>query len=366
MISLSNPPHYHLVGLGLIGGSIAGGLKDTPYRLTGWDNLDQRRQDALDRKLIEEVYSPGRLPESVSGVILAVPVPEMVSVVEEILEGSAQPQFITDVGSTKEEICNRMRNLLPADISFIGAHPMAGSEESGLSASDPILFENAICVITPSKENQTHLLDVIQLWETLGAHVFEMNPSEHDRAVAYVSHLPHLNAAALLHGVGSLQGHEETVLPLASGGFRDTTRVAAGDPDLWRDILESNRPRVTSAIDRLIEVLKDVKGLMESSKWGELKEWLEEARTVRSEIPAKTKGLVGTLFELKILAPDQPGILAHVTGALADASINISDIEVLRVREGERGTIRLRFRRKHELERARSILAETPGEIEII
>jgi prephenate dehydrogenase len=366
MIFLSNNHHLHIVGLGLIGASVAGALKDTPYKVTGWDHSEQIRAKALDRELVDDLHSPDSYPESVSGVLLAVPVPEMSSVVDDMLKNSVKPRFVTDVGSTKQQVCDEMNRLLPDDVPFIGAHPMAGSEESGLSASDPILFENAICVITPTEPNQRHLLDVIQLWETIGAHVLEMTPSEHDRSVAYVSHLPHINAAGLLHGARTVPDHESNVLPLAAGGFRDTTRVAEGAPDLWRDILQTNQDQILDAIDNFIDNLQDARTMIDESSWDELTNWLESAKSVRDQIPEKTKGLIGSIFELKILAPDKPGILAHITTTLAEASINISDIEVLRVREGERGSIKLGFRRQEELSKARNVLQESSEDIEII
>ncbi len=363
---MSKNGHLHVIGLGLIGGSIAGGLRESPYRVTGWDQSEQHRQGARKRNLVKDVYPPEGLPESVSGVILAIPVPEMIPVAEALLEAEHQPEFITDVGSTKQQVCDAMEDLLPEGLPFLGAHPMAGSEDSGLEASDPILFENAICVITPTDPDHRYLLDVIQIWETLGAHVVEMDPREHDQTVSHVSHLPHLNAAALLQGIRSVENYEETLLPLAAGGFRDTTRVAEGDPDLWRDIFETNSGQVLDAIDNFIDVMEDARSHLEEGNWSGLTEWLDEARTVRDQIPEKTKGLLGTLFELKILAPDEPGILANITGILAEKSINISDIEVLRVREGERGSIRLGFRHREELKQAREVLSEANGDIEII
>ena len=363
---MGNSRHIHLVGLGLIGGSIAGGLRDGPYRVTGWDQIEEHRREALERGIVEDVHPPEDLPESVSGVVLAIPVPEMIPVAEAILQTDQNPEFVTDVGSTKQQVCEAMEELLPEDLPFIGAHPMAGSEDSGLGASDPILFENAITVITPTNPDQRYLLEVIQLWESLGAHVIEMDPEEHDRTVAHVSHLPHLNAAALLHGVRSVEDYENNLLPLAAGGFRDTTRVAEGDPDLWRDIFETNRDQVLEAINSFMTVLEDARTQIEEGDWSALTEWLDQARDVRDQIPEKTKGLIGSLFELKILAPDEPGILAQITGVLAEESINISDIEVLRVREGERGSIRLGFRHREELNRARAVLSEANGDIEII
>ncbi|MFB6347347.1 MAG: prephenate dehydrogenase/arogenate dehydrogenase family protein [bacterium] len=363
---MDNKTHLHIIGLGLIGGSVAGGLREAPYTVSGWDTEESTRQEALDRELIESVYPPDDLPESVSGVLLAIPVPEMVPVTETLMDSNHLPEFITDVGSTKSWVCDRMKSLLKGEPRFIGAHPMAGSEESGLSAADPILFENAISVITPTVAGEKHLLDVIQIWETLGAHVLEMSPDQHDTAVAHVSHLPHLNAAALLQTIQEVPNSETQALPLAAGGFRDTTRVAEGDPGLWRDIFKTNKDRITSGIENFVDVLKEAKAYIENDEWEEITRWLDEARQTRDEIPEKTKGLLGSLFELKILAPDKPGILAHITGTLAEESINITDIEVLKIREGELGTIRLRFRRQDQLEEARQVLTDTDEEIRII
>lgn len=363
---MNNTTHLHIVGLGLIGGSIAGGLRDSPYHVTGWDVKESSRNEALERELVSDVHPPGELPDSVSGVVLAIPVADMVPVAETLVENDSQPEFITDVGSTKAWVCERMKSILQGRPRFIGAHPMAGSEQSGLSASDPILFENAICVITPTVAGEQYLLNVIQIWETLGAHVLEMSPDQHDTAVAQVSHLPHLNAAGLLQTVDGLEDFRELVLPLAAGGFRDTTRIAEGDPGLWRDIFKTNKDKIGSAVENFIEVLEQAREYIEADRWEELTRWLDEARQVRDRIPEKTKGLMGSLFELKILAPDKPGILAHLTSTLAEESINISDIEVLKVREGEMGTIRLRFRRKDQLEDAREVLSDTDEEIRII
>lgn len=363
---MSNNTHLHVVGLGLIGGSVAKGLRDSPYRITGWDEDGEVRESALDRGVVEATHPPDQLPESVSGVVLAIPVPAMVPVAEAIVAGEAQPEFITDVGSTKAWVCDRMKSILQGSPRFIGAHPMAGSEQSGLSAAEPLLFENAICVITPTVAGEKYLLDVIQIWETLGAHVLEMSPDEHDTAVAQVSHLPHLNAAALLQAVEAVPDYEQLALPLAAGGFRDTTRVAEGDPGLWRDIFKTNKDKIQSAIGQFIDVLEEARDLIEKDRWEEISEWLDEAREVRDRIPEKTKGLMGSLFELKILAPDKPGILAHITNTLAEESVNISDIEVLKVREGEMGTIRLRFRRDEQLQQARDVLTDTDEEIRII
>lgn len=362
--------HVHVVGLGLIGASVAAGLSGvegaTRYRVTGWDREAHRRRRAREQGSIERAVPPDRLPEDVQGVILAVPVPEMVGVAREILEGEHRPRYMTDTGSTKSWICGQMEELLPPSVDFVGAHPMAGSEESGPEASDPILFENAICVVTPGENPGEARRSVVGLWEDLGGHVVEMGPLDHDRSVAYISHLPHLVAAGLLHAVPTAEGTRESAFALAAGGFRDMTRVATGDPELWRDIIGTNTGEVESALEGFASVIDRVRRIVHEARWEDLTEWLRRAGRARESLPEKTKGLVGGLHELRILAPDEPGILAEVTGLLAEASVNVTDIEVLRVREGEIGSIKLGFRRPEERDEARRVLRERADRVRLM
>ena len=357
----------HIIGLGLIGGSVARGLKDSNLRITGWDKNEEHTRRAVEEGVIEDEFPPDKIPGGVDGLLLSIPVPAMAEVVEKIINSGAQlPGYITDVGSTKAWIYERLDELLPASCPFIGAHPMAGSEKSGFAAADPLLFENAICVLSvpESERSREAFTRVKDIWESLGAHIMLLEPSTHDRVVARVSHLPHLVAAGLLQTAGGPL--EEQTLPLAAGGFRDTTRIAAGDPGLWRDILETNRERIVETITEFQNVLDHVKSLLESESWQKLTDWLEDSRQLREEIPSRTKGLIGSLFELRIQAPDRPGILSEVTGILGEAEINICDIEVLRVREGEKGTIKLAFRRVEEKKEAERLLNQKARGIEII
>lgn len=364
---MSKKHWLHIVGLGLIGGSVARGLDKSDYKLTGWDKNSDYIREALEEEIIENKFPPGNLPPEVDGVLLAVPVTDMIGVVEDLVNSSRNsPQYITDVGSTKNWVFQQLEEILPPGCPFIGAHPMAGSEKSGLEASDPLLFENAICVIcSETTEQGGGAFNAVQnIWEQLGAHIMVLEPETHDRVVARVSHLPHLAAAGLLKtAAGKLK---DKVLPLAAGGFRDTTRIAGGDPQLWRDILETNSGRIVETITEFQKVLDHVKSLLTANKGSELTSWLEGARCLQEEIPARTKGLIGSLFELRIQAPDRPGILSEVTGVLGDAEINICDIEVLRVREGEKGTIKLAFRRAEEKKDAEQLLKEKARGIEII
>ncbi|MFP4687205.1 MAG: prephenate dehydrogenase/arogenate dehydrogenase family protein [bacterium] len=352
---MASEHHLYIVGLGLIGGSVAYGLSGGNFRISGWDLDPEAREKALEEGLVDKLIAPEKLTEEVEGVMLAVPVFTMPEVVKKIKSSGHLPDYFTDVGSTKGWITGQMEKLLPETCRFIGAHPMAGSEKSGLKAADPLLFENAICVITCSREN-TFVKRVKEIWTELGAHLMMMEPDIHDSVAARVSHLPHLAAAALVHSVTGLDDYAVKALPLAAGGFRDTTRIAGGDPTLWRDIFKTNRKKIVEVLSEFQNILNDVKLLLSESSWQEIIDWLSKARQERRRIPRKTKGIVGSLFELRIQAPDRPGILAEITAILAENEINICDIEVLRVREGEKGTIRLAFRRFEEQQQARKLL----------
>lgn len=368
---MADERHVHVVGLGLIGASVAAGLSgaenDRHYRLTGWDRRQERRREALDQQLVEDVFPPDRLQDTVDGVLLAVPVPQMVNVAKKVVSSSRHPRFMTDTGSTKSWVCDRMEAILPTSVTFVGAHPMAGSEQSGPGAADPLLFENAICVVTSSKTSDGARRSVVDLWQDLGGHVVEMTPVRHDRAVAYISHLPHFVAGSLLQAV---RQEDESLVDqafgLAAGGFRDMTRVAMGDPGLWRDIFQTNASEVRRSLDAFQRVVGRAKALLEDEDWEGFTRWLREAGEAREALPEKTKGLLGRLYDLRIMAPDEPGILAEVTGLLAEHAVNITDIEVLRVREGEVGTIKLGFRRPEERSRARDILEEQADRVRLM
>ncbi len=354
---LTESGSLYLVGLGLIGGSLARGLRDSGWTVRGWDRDPDTREAADRAEVLDGLVPPEELSTDPDLVLLAVPVPAMKDVVDELIEVLPESVVWTDVGSTKQWITEFMDRRLPDGHRYVGGHPMAGSEESGFEAGDPLLFENALCVLTGPSEGPA-FERVAGLWDCLGAHVVTMDALLHDRLVGNISHLPHLAAAALLHVLDRLGDHRDEALPLAAGGFRDVTRVAEGDPDLWKDILQTNQPRIVESIRSLRETLREAEELLEEERWDRLADWLEEARGVRREIPEKTKGLLGTLHELRVQAPDRPGILATITTRLGEENINIRDLEVLRVREGELGTLRLAFRDPEDRDRAREVLRE--------
>jgi prephenate dehydrogenase len=269
-----------------------------------------------------------------------------------ILPFLAPGAVVTDVGSTKSEIVATAESLLPPGINFVGGHPMAGSEQNGVKGADPYLFENAFYLLTPTGKTKPEALEKIRrLAAGVGAKVVEMAPERHDLAVAAVSHLPHVLAASLVNTVARMP-ESESIMPIAAGGFRDTTRIAASSPQMWRDILMTNRDQVLKMIRNFRLEVDIIEKAIEKGDEESILSHLTDARAARAALPAKTKGYLPSLFEVILTVPDQPGVIAGFTACLAESGVNITDIEILRVREGEGGTIRLGFATEQEQDNA--------------
>ncbi len=348
-----------IVGMGLIGGSL--GMSIIRKSLAGEVLGVGRSPGTLNRAV--ECGAAHRVSldySALSGcdlVIVATPVGSTLAVLSEISPHLSLGALITDVGSTKMEIVENATGILPGGAVFIGGHPMAGSEKEGISGADPYLFENAFYVITPLDGTPPgHLEKLVRLVEGVGARPVFMDPLEHDLSVAAVSHLPHLMAATLVNSLFDHPGSDKMSL-LAAGGFRDTTRIASGSPGMWRDIFISNRIFVMQALFAFRERLDEFQEAIERGDAGRIYGLLERARKLKTGMPARKKGYLPALWEIMVSVPDGPGVIANMAGVLGNEGINIYDIEIMRVREGDGGTIRLAFSSSEEQERAISLLA---------
>jgi prephenate dehydrogenase len=341
------PKSVAIYSVGLLGGSIGAGLKESGYagRIIGLSS-PKSIEKALAMGCIDEGHSYDALKDVVSGVDCLFLCSPILAIMETIkaLGSMELPEglIISDVGSTKKEICALARGALPPSVHFIGGHPMAGSEKSGVVASDPFLFQNAVYILTPEPHTPdapaTGFAEFLQRY--LGCRSLMLDPAVHDRVVAAVSHVPHILAVALVAMARSVERTTPGALRLAAGGFRDMTRIASAPYSLWRDILLTNKNSIRPLLEELRGVLAEMEsGLMH----GELQTAFDEAARTRREIPKGTKGFITELNDILVKAKDRPGIIAELAGALAAECINIKDIEVLKVREGEAGTIRLAF-----------------------
>jgi prephenate dehydrogenase len=240
-----------IIGTGLIGGSVAAGLRAAGWRVTGCDERAAAR--ALERGLVDEI---GGLDSAraVDAVVLAVPVGATPGVLAQLAPHLARETVVTDVGSTKLGVLAAAASL-PWPSRFVGGHPLAGTERSGPDAADARLFAGRRCLLTPGGADADAVALVENLWRALGAEVSSMTAAEHDQLLAAVSHLPHAVAFALAAAAGSALAGLGDVAGLHGAGFVDTTRIASSDGVMWRDIFLANRAPLLDALDRFEDEL---------------------------------------------------------------------------------------------------------------
>jgi prephenate dehydrogenase len=333
--------HVAIIGTGLIGGSLALALRagDPELRVVGYDPNPGTSEEAVRRGAISAHAASAAAAAGGAGVVwLASPV-ERIGEVCTDLAGSVGPRaVVTDVGSAKEEAVRRGEAAFGD--RFVGGHPMAGSERHGIDAADAALFDDAWWILTPTERTSSDAYSTVAgLVARVGAKPVALAPTTHDALIARLSHLPQLTASALVE-VAVAAGEKDALLGLAAGGFRDVTRIAASNPDLWVGILRSNRVAVLDALEGMRGRLAQVAALIESGAWDELRARLETARSARSELFVKRE-FGGPPVNLSLMVPDRPGLLAEVTTAAGELGVNIEDLRIVHSTEGGRGRLEL-------------------------
>lgn len=274
-----------LVGVGLLGGSLGLALKQRRLArsVSGFVRRkasikECERAGAVDTATLD-------LGEAVSGadlVILCTPIAQMRSLLEQMLPFLAPGAIVTDVGSVKKSLVRDLSVLAgKARAHFVGSHPMAGSEKTGVAAAQPGLFVDCICVITPEADsNRGAVRKVVKLWESVGSRVLRLAPDLHDQLVSRSSHLPHVLAAQLSNLVLDPRSpkHQAT---LCANGFRDSTRIASGSPEMWRDIAVANRPHLLRALDEFMRGLSGFKRVLEHGDQAAISRFFEQAKQRR-------------------------------------------------------------------------------------
>ena len=271
-----------IIGTGLVGGSLGLALKqrDVAKRVVGVGHRQSTLDEALFRGAADEVTLDPC--EGVRGSDLVV-LGTAVGLFEETAEtiaGNLEPgAVVIDVGSTKARVVRTLEPLMPKGCTFVGCHPIAGSEKRGIAYARADLFEGAACVVTPTGRTPADVLvRVVSTWQDLGMVVRQMAPEVHDRLLAEVSHLPHVVASALVRAIS------EEAKPVAGPGWADTTRVASGDAVLWRDILLSNADEIAAAIGRFQDALADLCDAVSQGDSDRIESLLAEAKNRRDRL----------------------------------------------------------------------------------
>lgn len=271
-----------IVGVGLIGGSIALALKESGYqgRIIGFGRNADRLQAAQAAGLIDDFATePDPLVKQVSLVVVCTPVDRVVEDVRRFAEASHHGTVITDAGSVKGGICGKLSDFASRDVSFVGSHPLAGSEKNGFEHARADLFEDRICFVTPDPAARERCVQrVEQFWSFVGMRIHTLSPADHDRLMSVTSHTPHLIAAATALLL------EERDRLFTGTGFQDTTRIAAGDPGLWRAILFQNRLEVSRTLKRYSEIMAILSQAIEQGDQQTLEHMLELAKNNRDSL----------------------------------------------------------------------------------
>ncbi len=351
-----------IIGLGLIGGSLGIALNKAGFaqEIIGVDVDSQIVQQALEKKAITTGTTSFRTGvKDADLVIICVPAGSIYPVVKELLPHLKDNCIVTDVGSIKEDIVNMLEELCNGKCEFVGGHPMAGSEQKGIAAAHQYLFENAYYILTPTANTSQQGLDMVsRMIEATGANRILISPDVHDRIVAAISHLPHIVAVCLVNSVAQMTAPSVDPLSLAAGGFRDTTRIASSDPNLWRDICFGNKEKILSELEIFSKSLQRIQQALINDDQEDFVQCFQKAKLTRDKIPAKQKGLLPEIHGVLVTVPDQPGQIGLLAQILGQTDINILDIEILRVREGIGGTIKLGFISAEIAERACTTLIE--------
>ncbi len=274
--------HLTIIGVGLLGGSIGLAVRSklSHCKIMGCAHRDASLIKAKQLGAIDEwTLDPQQAVKNADLVVICAPVSLIPVWTEKIATFLKPGTIVTDVGSTKAWIVEEGEKLLPKEAHFIGSHPMAGSEQKGVSVARSDLFEGATCIVTRTESSSDQATRIVEnFWKTLGCRIVCHSPQDHDRLVALVSHLPHVVASALV----AVQ--EPNSIDLRGKGFLDSTRIAAGDPELWRDILMDNRQNVIAAIVKLTKELSQLSELLRADDPDAVQKWLADHAETRSKI----------------------------------------------------------------------------------
>lgn len=274
-----------IIGVGLIGGSIAAAIRarHPSCRVTGVGRSAKRLAAAQQAGLLDDWATAvtASMLQSRSVVVVCLPVSMIAQQVREISSLAGTDVLITDAGSVKAEICDQVMMDRSSARMFVGAHPIAGGETGGFENAEADLFDNRVCVITPLQQSGGdvgRIQRTIEFWSGIGCDVTRMTPREHDRILALTSHLPHVMAAVTTSVVGPEN------LPLTGSGFRDVTRIAAGSPALWKQILAGNREQVIAAVQSAERMLADFRSGLAEHDDSRIEDLLSQATVCRTSL----------------------------------------------------------------------------------
>jgi prephenate dehydrogenase len=352
-----------IAGIGLIGGSLALAIKDAHPHATviGYDIKPSERKLAKALGVVdEESDSFIELAARADLIILAVPVKQTEILIEELVQHANKLKenvIVTDTGSTKAKIMQKGRKLNHCGVSFIGGHPMAGSHKSGVAAAKKILFENAFYLLTPDEKTSPKELNTLKEWlKGTKAKMIEVSPEEHDQLTGVISHFPHVIASSLVHQARRFDEQNPLVSRLAAGGFRDITRIASSNPEMWKDVSLHNKETLIRLLESWQKEMQKFASMLKSENAEELYNYFAAAKSFRDQLPSSSKGAIPSFYDLYVDVPDYPGVISEITGYLAQERISITNIRIMETREDVYGVLVISFQNDDDREKAKDCI----------
>jgi prephenate dehydrogenase len=271
-----------VVGIGLLGGSLAIAMKKNHLarEVVGVSRRQAALQFAVKNKIIDHgISNIVKAVENADFVILATPIQTILSLLGTLGPHLKRGCIVTDVGSTKTSIVQAAQKHLPGHVLFVGGHPLAGSEKKGVEFSDPALFNQSFCLLTPTDKTNRGALDKVnEVWTRVGANVKTLTPDEHDAILAYTSHIPHLLAYGLINTIPS------QYLMYGSTGLKDTTRIASSSPEVWNDICMQNSKNILKSLDEFVGVLANYRKAIVTRDESTVTDFFKKAKEKRDTL----------------------------------------------------------------------------------
>jgi len=278
-----------IIGCGLIGSSIARAIRKNHLssKIVSSNRSDSVNKKVIELKIVDDSSSDTKkMAEGSDLIIIATPLSSYEDIISKIKNSLKSGTILTDVGSVKENIINLIEKDVPANVSWISSHPIAGTEESGPEAGFSELFKNRWCILTPSKKAQEKDIKLLEtFWKKIGSKVDIMDAKQHDYILSITSHIPHLIAYNIVNTSINIQDEKESsIVKYSAGGLRDFTRIAASNPIMWRDVFIQNKKNTSKMIDKFIKNLEGLKKAIENEDGKKLEEIFTKTQKIRKEI----------------------------------------------------------------------------------